>query len=435
MFFPYRIISYFLAVAIFLLLAAGLLNFINGYLPDSKSRILEPPRQGEKQEDPAQNPDIRVLIMSDGYESEAHPRVTVESETGMIIWWGEQQEEAGAGQQIEFVPDDARFSGGCIRIQANDGGDLRITSLQRGCGRPLYSGVLELRGTAEGIVMINELPVEDYLCRVVPSEMPASYEMEALKAQAVCARSYAYRQMKEYAYPEYDAHVNDSTDFQMYGNSELQERTSEAVKCTMGQVVLYQNEIAVTYYYSTSCGRTTGLEAWGAENPPGYLQSVEVRDENGDYERELPWYRWEADIPVSTLSDLAGLNLQQDLGTLQNIEVTKTGPGNVAVEICLVGDKGKAVVETENKIRKALGGPGYQIRKQDGTTVESSALLPSAFFTIEKNGDQFLIHGGGYGHGIGMSQNGANEMAKKGKTYEEILQMFYSGITLGTGNF
>ena len=74
--------------------------------------------------------------------------------------------------------------------------------------------------------MINELSMESYLCGVVPSEMPASYELEALKAQAVCARSYARRQMESYGYPEYEAHVNDSTDFQVYNNSQPQERSS-----------------------------------------------------------------------------------------------------------------------------------------------------------------------------------------------------------------
>ena len=67
--------------------------------------------------------------------------------------------------------------------------------------------------------MVNELPLENYLCKVVPSEMPASYQKEALKAQAICARSYAYRQIMDYAYPEYQAHVNDSTDYQVYNNS------------------------------------------------------------------------------------------------------------------------------------------------------------------------------------------------------------------------
>lgn len=82
-------------------------------------------------------------------------------------------------------------------------------------------------------------------------------------------------------------------------------------------------------------------------------------------------------------------------------------------------------IDTENKIRKAFGGEGYEIQRQDGKKVKSSALLPSAFFTIEKKGSDYIIKGGGFGHGIGMSENGANEMAKKGKTYREILEFFY----------
>ena len=84
----------------------------------------------------------------------------------------------------------------------------------------------------------------------------------------------------------------------------------------------------------------------------------------------------------------------------------------------------------KNKIRRALGGKGYQIEKQDGTVVDSQNLLPSAFFQIEKSEGNYIINGGGYGHGIGMSQNGANEMAKCGKTYIEILQLFYQEVTV-----
>ena len=161
-----------------------------------------------------------------------------------------------------------------------------------------------------------------------------------------------------------------------------------------------------------------------------YLQSVNVCDEDGDYEKDLPWYEWKATIPVETLSNLIGLNTGKDIGTLKSIKVTKRGPGDIALKIKAVGEKGSVEVETENKIRAALGGSGYKIEKQDGTVVESSKLLPSAFFTIKKAGDTFVIEGGGYGHGIGMSQNGANEMAKEGKDYKEILKLFYQGTTI-----
>ena len=93
----------------------------------------------------------------------------------------------------------------------------------------------------------------------------------------------------------------------------------------------------------------------------------------------------------------------------------------------MTGTAKTITIDTENKIRSALGGSGYQITKQDGTVIESTRLLPSAFFTVAKNGENYIIKGGGYGHGIGMSQNGANEMAKAGKTHVEILKFFYPG--------
>ena len=359
---------------------------------------------GEKEAEktPADNPDIRVLLLSTGYQNEAHPLVSVSAGAGFVLESGTGREEIPAGQVLDIRPDDARFAGGLIRLRARDGGDLTVHSIERGCGQPSYQGTLELRPTAEGVILINELPVESYLCRVLPSEMPASYELEALKAQAVCARSYAYRQMESFGYPEYEAHVNDSTDYQVYGNSAAQETSNRAVEETAGQVLCFQGQIVTAYYYSTSCGRTTSLEAWGT--PPDaqnqYLQSVEVGDGAGDYEKDLPWYRWEAKIPVQTLSNLAGLNLRQDLGMLTKVEVTKRGPGDVALEVTFTGEKGSAAVQTENKIRRAFGGSGYEIR------------------------------GGGYGHGIGMSQNGANEMAKKGKSCQEILQLFYPGTEI-----
>lgn len=110
------------------------------------------------------------------------------------------------------------------------------------------------------------------------------------------------------------------------------------------------------------------------------------------------------------------------------MKVTKYGPGGVAQQIVVTGELGSVTVDTENKIRTALGGNGYTIEKQDGTVIDSMALLPSAFFTVEYQGGNYVLDGGGFGHGIGMSQNGANEMAKKGKNYLEILTTFYHDV-------
>ena len=280
--------------------------------------------------------------------------------------------------------------------------------------------------------MINELPMESYLCRVVPSEMPASYEMEALKAQAVCARSYAVRQMQDYAYPEYQAHVNDSVEYQVYNNSYPADTATQAVKDTTGQAVWYQGNVASTYYFSTSCGETTDMTAWGGEvnESNAYLQSISVCGDVGDYEKDLPWYQWTAEISSERMAALLSNYAGKDLGTLESVEVTRRGDGDVAAELTAVGTGGSITVETENKIRTALGGSGYSIVRNDGQTVDSQKLLPSAFISIEKKANSYVIRGGGYGHGIGMSQNGANEMAKNGKNYMEILKLFYQNVEI-----
>ncbi len=208
---------------------------------EEERRIKKEEAQSDSPKEPAQNPVIRVLLMTDGYRHTVHPGVSLISDAGLTVTAGDESEDWAAGSELAIAPDDARFQKGNIRVQAKEG---KVT---------VSSGV-------------------------IPSEMPSSYEQEALKAQAVCARSFAYRQMEEYGYPEYEAHVNDSTDYQVYGNSEAADSTRSAVAETAGEVVRYGGQIVTTYYYSTSCGSTTSLEAWGtaASEDNAYLQSVEV---------------------------------------------------------------------------------------------------------------------------------------------------------------
>lgn len=377
---------------------------------------------------------IRVLIKNNGFLQITHHQVELESKSGMILEGKEKTIEVLPGERIKIAPDHPLFRDASIRVSPkNEEEKITVCSLKRGYGTPSYRGTMELFATAEGIVLINELSVEEYLCAVVPSEMPANYELEALKAQAVCARSYAYAQMKKYGYPEYQAHVDDSTSYQVYGNSKEQEKANQAVKETCGQCIWYQDQIVKAYYYSTSCGKTTSVQAWGTKESDqnSYLKSVSVCNEKKqDYEASLPWYRWEITIGKEELKNLLELNLGVTLGMLKSISVSKYGPGSVALEVKIQGSEGSALVKTEHKIRAAFGGGTYQIQRQDGKSVAAQKLLPSAFITIQQQGERYLISGGGYGHGIGMSQNGANKMALEGKNHVEILTFFYSGVII-----
>ena len=276
--------------------------------------------------------------------------------------------------------------------------------------------------------------------------MPPSYEMEALKAQAVCARTYAYRQIQGNAYSQYGAHVDDSTNYQVYNNTASDPRTDEAVLATYGQMLFWDGEAIEAFYFSTSCGHTTDGSVWGAAGAAlPYLQAVEVRErretldlEDNDafdafirskdipaYDSDFPMYRWNVSIPASLLEGRF-----EGVGQVQNMAVTERGPGGIAQEIQIQGSSGTAQIRTQSQIRSQLGDASLVFHRNDGTDLTGSATLPSAFISIhtEKSEDGsivFRIYGGGFGHGAGMSQNGAQGMAKAGKSYREILDFFY----------
>lgn len=434
-----KFLYYFGGIVLSLFLCAGLLHMI---LTEKKTENIQNMvwSKEEKKEEvsPEEGKDktmIRVLLKTNGYTDEVHAKVSVSASGGIVLEGTKGKRETNGEETVTIEPDDDLFQGGSVRVRAKKEGDkITVSSLKRGYGIPAYRGELELFQTAQGIAIVNELPLEQYLYAVVPSEMPASYEEEALKAQAVCARSYAYCHMEGQAYPEYQANVDDSTAYQVYGNSQEQEKTIQAVNDTEGEKLKYNGAVVKAYYFSTSCGKTTNVEAWGTKvsEANAYLKSTNVACDGVCYEKDLPWFSWSCDLPVATISNLFGLNTGQDVGEISDIEITKRGEGGVALSMKVTGTKGSAVIETENKIRTALGGNGYEIKKQDGSVAQSSKLLPSAFFTIEKKGNSFHIEGGGYGHGIGMSQNGANEMAKKGNDYKTILEMFYDGVEITT---
>ena len=425
-----KIMYYIVILGIFVLLATVLIhNMIK--VPSYNQQYIESKLPERLQKESETNEVIRVLIKSNGFKQIVHTKVQLYAAKGLKVITGDDVLEYAPKQVCSIEPDSKLFEKGSIKVETLDGiGKITIKTLKRGYGIPSYRGTLELFSTAEGIVIVNELLMEEYLCAVVPSEMPASYEMEALKAQAICARSYAYNQSRSLSYPEYNAHVDDSTTYQVYGNSKEQEKAIQAVHLTAGQKVWYQDKVAKTFFYSTSSGHSTSIEAWGTKmtEKNQYLKGIKIHDEEGHaYEKDLPWYRWTAQISKDMLNNLVELNTGTQIGKIKKIEVTKRGVGDVALELVITGSKDTITIKTENDIRSVFGGNGYKIIRQDGSKKNSSSLLPSAFFTIEKNGNDYIIKGGGYGHGIGMSQNGANEMAKTGKTYEEILTFFYPG--------
>ena len=396
---------------------------------------------------------IRVLLMDTGFKSIFHPQITLVSDVPLKLTYGKKEETVAAGEPFTITPDDERLKEGRLILQPEDGkSEIQVSTIERGLGTPSYGGRLEIKREEEGLVLVNELFLEEYLTKVVPSEMPSSYEMEALKAQAVCARTYAYRQIRSNSYSRYGAHVDDSTNYQVYNNIITDSKTAEAVNQTYGMLLLYNESPVEAYYFSTSCGHTTDGTIWGAspEDVP-YLTGTLCRDGGGilnltsnvdfadfiknknyaSFESSFPFYRWSTSITNNQLEEKIG-----GIGTITGMTMRERGVGGIGKVLEVEGTEGTKAVKGQSQIRSLLGNKELVIKKNDGDTLTGWNTLPSAFIAIEtdpadENGViTFRIYGGGYGHGVGMSQNGAQGMAKSGYTFDKILKFYYHDVQI-----
>lgn len=415
---------------------------------------------------------IRVLLKTNQYKDMYHEQVILTADCGFIVTKGKSSKSYKKGEKVTIKPDKESFGGQKrIKVTTEDSeGKIEILSLKRSYGNPSYRGSMEVCWKkGEGLLLINELSLENYLYAVIGSEMPVSYGEEALKVQAVCARSYAYKQLIYNGCGEYGAHVDDSVSYQVYNNVEETKETIAAVDKTKGQVMEYEGEVITAYYFSTSCGYTASSEeVWQGENADylnGQIQSekektMDLSKEstfasficNSDfdsYDKEFPWYRWKVTVSGKELGaqidehieeryekngDMI-LTKQKDdsfiskpiktVGNVTGIRVLDRGKSGVLKSIIITGTKATIKVSTEYNIRVLLGPANETIYRADDSQIEGLDMLPSGFFMVEKEEDAFTFTGGGYGHGVGMSQNGAKAMADEGYTYEEILSHYY----------
>lgn len=398
---------------------------------------------------------IRVLLKTTDFADIVHGSVSLKALGEYEISYGDQTAALNSGEELtlnagsEYLSEER-----VILTPQSEGARLELTSIERSYGTPAYAGRIEVVKDSGGLVVINEVDLETYLYGVVPSEMPASYELEALKAQAVCARSYAYRQILLNGYASYGAHVDDSVSYQVYNNLPTDDKVIQAVNATAGKVLKFQDEVAVTYYFSTSCGYTTNETIWknglldntyiSGKLLNDSMEKLDLTDEETfrefilneayeTYDSGESWYRWDMTVPVEQIT--ATVCATENIGKVKDIEVTERNEGGVVQKVLVTGEKGELEIVYEHAIRVALNGKDQKITRAYGDETTGGTMLPSGFFVIDKIEEDgevtgFRFRGGGFGHGAGMSQNGANHMAQAGKSYEEILNLFYDGTAL-----
>ncbi len=408
----------------------------------------------EKRNDVTQEEDnIRILLMTTDYQGIYHNSLQLSCDEDFYIVMGEVEYLHSSLEEVTISADKLR--GESIWIKARNGGQLKLSNIERQ-EEVSYRGELECFGTEDGIVVVNELPVEQYLYGVVPSEMPASYPMAALEAQAISARTYTYYHMSGYAYPEWEAHVDDSTSYQVYKNLLESEVVCQAVDNTKGKVITYDGQLIESFYYSTSCGFGAGYEVWGGEESRPYLQvrSYTLPDSGKYVECDEAWYRWSCTVNISNPKELLTRiyeygqsnpdkiviepkpeslnNLLKDT-VIYEIEDSQNEHNSLVSAITIKTKNYSIRVESQQLVRNVLALSDVCVTKQDGSTYQVGELLPSAYFEMEKlyEGKQLMrliLSGGGMGHGVGMSQNGAKCLAYEGYSAEDILKYYYEGV-------
>lgn len=417
----------------------------------------KPAEAGEAYQLPEQ---VTVLLMDGEFRSYEHEIVTVQGDVPLQVT-GDVKMEVPAGEALEVSSLLNEGQTAVITAQQEEG-RISLLSLNRSQGHPAYQGTVTVSRREGSFLVRNQVDLETYLKYVVPSEMPAGYPREALKAQAVCARTYAVSQIQEGRLSDYGADVDDSVSFQVYNNIGRQETADEAVDSTRGIIMTYQGQPIQAYFFSTSCGYTSTDEVWGAEAESPYLRSVEVarqtvepealetaavggglsqekdfRDfisqiREDDFEKQDVWYRWQVTLPLSLLQEAVGRICPQ-IGTLNGLTVQERSRGGAVTKLEITGDMGNWILEDEYAIREFLSPGNIPIRCNDGSESTSMNILPSAYFICdpvyqEETLTGYFFQGGGYGHGVGMSQNGARALAEAGKSWEDILGIFYQEI-------
>jgi len=325
----------------------------------------------------------------------------------------------GAGGQISFLK--GNLSGQYLLSGQGESplvspGGLNLITVHTGNSNQRYRGNLELRPGQQGLTVVNELPVEEYLYGVVPSEMPASWSEEALKAQAVVSRSYVLAQLKSPASNCFDVFAAQSS--QVYqGYNWENKATNNAVDETSGIILTYRGLPVNAVFHSSSGGFVENAgEVW--KYP---LDCIQARDD--PFDRNDKFYDWKVVYSADQLiNQLDAMNYHfKDIADLKELERTSTGARVKCLGIAGTSKDGLSVLEevyNADKVRAVLG-------------------LKSSLFTMQKEFDQdkkslvkVTITGSGFGHGLGMSQYGALGLAKKGYSYQDILQYYYKGATI-----
>lgn len=355
-------------------------------------------------------------------------------------------------------------SGLCLGIKPGLNDSVKTETIFR--GNTYYGGFQYQRVGGGNLTVSNVISLEDYVQGVIVEEMSASWPLEALKAQAVCARTYAYRNYTAQKHNSQGFDLCNATHCQAYsGMDSVTAESSRAVTETRGEYLWYNGSLIDAVYSSHDGGATeSAVNVWGSDVP--YLIGKEDPYE-ASVSSKVPNYNWTVTYTAQELTDLLNSKGYVNSGIV-DFRVTKTSPTGNAIEITFTDSSGKSWSKIRDDCRTFLGlrSINYTVSSSGGTSsgypVNGNGALSSltGAYAVDGSGSTalltdgnvyaiggdgtvsqvkpstttgsgsavFTITGSGWGHNVGMSQWGAYAMAQQGHTYKDILSFYYTGI-------
>lgn len=270
-----------------------------------------------------------------------------------------------------------------------------------------FRGTLSIMKDASGgLFAVNRLPMESYLYGVLHHEVAPWWPMEALEAQAIAARTYAYYQRKVSRGAAYD--LKSSTSSQVYGGSTTERyRTKKAVDLTAGQILVYDGKVFPAYFHATCAGTTAGAsEIWKIDLPP-IAGGVKC-----NFCILSPHYHWQARVPLSEIEQTMNSN-GRGVGQILKVEAVSQTPSHRVGSVRITGTLREETIAAKD-LRIWIGGN----------------RLKSTMFTVSVQDDAAEFHGKGWGHGVGLCQWGTFGQAVLGHKHQQILSFYYPGSAI-----
>ena len=351
-----------------------------------------------------QAPDLRVGLVSGRASvtiTPAEGKATAQTESSKTIALAANTAAAIRWQAGAFLVGREKLRGDVLTIRPSGAGELALDGRR-------YRGALELRHKGGGLTAVNIVPVDDYLRSVVPEEMPVDWPAEAIKAQSVAARSFALASSGRHAGEGYD--LCTTTHCQLYtGTAAEKSASNAAIKATRGEVLTYGGKPIEALFHTDSGGMTENSEdVWGSHVP--YLRAAKDTPA-----KTMPWTKTISRADLERKLAAKG----HDIGKARSIALSPLAIGRAAKDRTVSG-RVKTMTVKGTKGTATLS----------GTTWRSLLGLKSTLFDAKLTKDAVTFTGYGSGHGLGISQWGAERMAAKGKSYADILHHYYTGTKL-----